>query len=148
VANLFQQTYACPSVASFHSQKTGGGPRPVLPDGEHIFKLKIPNLGNFCRVFKWKMLVYFMNIWSILQPFGLVYGNLVKVFCGNLVYLFPFWYAVPRTIWQPWPRLRICFAAGTAQVIIKTKRTHTYNFKPRLPDFSCYIVPKREKYTK
>jgi hypothetical protein len=50
--------------------------------------------------------VYFMAIWSILRPFG--------IFCGHLVYLvaiwyilspfgifFPFWYVVPRKIWQP-----------------------------------------------
>jgi hypothetical protein len=41
-------------------------PEPGLPDG--IFsdqKVKI------WRVFQWKMLVYFMAIWSILWPFGL-----------------------------------------------------------------------------
>jgi hypothetical protein len=41
-----------------------------------------------------------MAIWYILQPFG--------KFCGHLVYLwlfgifFPFWYVLPRKIWQPW----------------------------------------------
>jgi hypothetical protein len=24
-------------------------------------------------------------------------------FCGNLAYFPPFWYVVPRKIWQPWP---------------------------------------------
>jgi hypothetical protein len=45
---------------------------------------------------------------------GIFYGHLVHftVFCytlwtcgivrGNLVYIFPFWYFVPRKIWQPW----------------------------------------------
>jgi hypothetical protein len=44
---------------------------------------------------------------------GIFYGHLVhfRVFCyilwtfgiirGNLVYFFPFWYFVPRKIWQP-----------------------------------------------
>jgi hypothetical protein len=48
---------------------------------------------------------------------GMFYGHLVhfKVFCyilwafgvvhGNLVYFLPFWYFVPRKIWQPWCRL-------------------------------------------
>jgi hypothetical protein len=30
------------------------------------FQTKITNLGTFCRVLRWKMLVYFMAIWSIL----------------------------------------------------------------------------------
>jgi hypothetical protein len=58
------------------------------------FQTKNLNLGKFCRVLLWKILVYFMTIWSILQPFG--------IFCGNLVYFSPFWYFGPRKIWQPW----------------------------------------------
>jgi hypothetical protein len=38
---------------------------------------------------------YFTAIWYILLPFGIFYGY--------LVYVSPFWYAVPRKIWQPWP---------------------------------------------
>jgi hypothetical protein len=49
-----------------------------------------------------------------MEDYGLFYGHLVlfTVFCyllwtfgivrGNLVYFFPFWYFVPRKIWQPW----------------------------------------------
>jgi hypothetical protein len=37
--------------------------------------------------------VYFTAIGNILWPFG--------IFCGNLVYLSPFWYFGPRKIWQP-----------------------------------------------
>jgi hypothetical protein len=33
------------------------------------FQTKDPNLGKFCRVLQWKMLVYFMAIWSILRLF-------------------------------------------------------------------------------
>jgi hypothetical protein len=62
-------------------------------------------------------LVYFMSIWSILCPFGLFYGHLVYftaignilwpfgIFCGHLVYFSPFWYIVPKEIWQPWRQL-------------------------------------------
>jgi hypothetical protein len=66
------------------------------------FKPKIQICVNFgWRDFLWEMLVYF------------TYGQLVHftVFCyilwrfgivrGNLVYFFPFWYFVPRKIWQP-----------------------------------------------
>jgi hypothetical protein len=38
-------------------------------------------------------LVYFTSIWiPILWPFGILY----------LIHCFPFWYVVPRKIWQPW----------------------------------------------
>jgi hypothetical protein len=62
------------------------------------------------------LLVYITDIWSILQLFSkfcgnlvyfmygnlvyFLYGNLVYFMYGNLVYFFPFWYVVPRKIWQ------------------------------------------------
>jgi hypothetical protein len=46
------------------------------------------NLGIF-----YDHLVYFTAIANILWPFG--------IFCGQLVYFSPFWYFVPRKIWQP-----------------------------------------------
>jgi hypothetical protein len=63
------------------------------------FQTKNPNLGKFCRVLQWTMLVYFMAIWSIvdtafwynLWPFGIFYGYLI---------FFPFWYVEKRKIWQ------------------------------------------------
>jgi hypothetical protein len=58
------------------------------------FQNKKPNLGKFWRVLQWKVLVYFMDIGSILWSF--------LTFCGHLVFngLSPFWYIVPRKIWQ------------------------------------------------
>jgi hypothetical protein len=41
-----------------------------------VFKPKFPNLGKFWRAFEWQMLVYFITIWNILWPFGLIYGRL------------------------------------------------------------------------
>jgi hypothetical protein len=44
-----------------------------------------------------------MNIGSIFSLYvPVLYRHLVGIFCGNLVYIFPFWYAAPRKIWQPW----------------------------------------------
>jgi hypothetical protein len=43
----------------------------------------------------------FIDILSILRPIGIFYGPLV-IFCGNLVYFYPFWYVVPWKIWQHW----------------------------------------------
>jgi hypothetical protein len=39
-------------------------------------------------------LVYFMTIWNILWPFGIV--------CGHLLYFSQFEMFGPRKIWQPW----------------------------------------------
>jgi hypothetical protein len=38
---------------------------------------------------------------SILPPKGIFLGHLVFIWCsfGNF---FPFWYGVPKKIWQPW----------------------------------------------
>jgi hypothetical protein len=40
------------------------------------FQTKNPNLGKFWRACEWKML-YFITIWNILRPFGIIYGRLV-----------------------------------------------------------------------
>jgi hypothetical protein len=51
------------------------------------------NLGIF-----YDHLVYFTIFW----PFGLFYYFWpFGIYCGNLVYFPPFWYFVPRKIWQP-----------------------------------------------
>jgi hypothetical protein len=52
-----------------------GPNHPGLPDG--FFQTKNPNLGNFLRALDWKMLIYFMVMWNILQTFGLFYDHLV-----------------------------------------------------------------------
>jgi hypothetical protein len=66
------------------------------------FQTKNPNLGKFWRALEWKMLLYFMIIWNILWPFGMMYGSLVYVVCGHLVYFCLFGMFGPRKIWQPW----------------------------------------------
>jgi hypothetical protein len=50
------------------------------------FQTKNPNLGKFWIVMQWKMLVYFMDTWSILRSFVIFYGHLVYVVCGIFVY--------------------------------------------------------------
>jgi hypothetical protein len=46
----------------------------------------------------YRHLVNFTVLCYILWAFGIVRGN--------LVYFFPFWYIVPRKIWQPWFQCR------------------------------------------
>jgi hypothetical protein len=52
------------------------------------FQTKNPNLGKLWRALQWKMLVYFMAIWSILW--------LVGICCGQLVYFKVVWYIFPH----------------------------------------------------
>jgi hypothetical protein len=65
---------------------------PGLPDG--LFSNQNPNLDKFWRVLQWKILVYFITIWSILRqleiftaiwyilwPFGAFLS--VLVFCNK-----------------------------------------------------------------
>jgi hypothetical protein len=54
-----------------------------------VFKPKLQILGKFWRVLQWKVLVYFMDTWSILRSFVIFYGHLVHLARGNLVYFFP-----------------------------------------------------------
>jgi hypothetical protein len=74
------------------------------------FQTKNINLGKFWRVLQWKVLVYFWQcglctyLVYILWPFAIFYGY--------LVHIFPFWYVVPRNIWQPWFRLPPFTPAG------------------------------------
>jgi hypothetical protein len=55
------------------------------------FLTKNPNLGKFWKVLQWKMLLYYMAIRSIFQPFGKFYGH--------LVYFYPFWYILPVLVY-------------------------------------------------
>jgi hypothetical protein len=41
------------------------------------FQTKYPTLGKFWRALDWKMLIYFMTIWNILQTLGIFYDYLV-----------------------------------------------------------------------
>jgi hypothetical protein len=62
------------------------------------FETKNPNMGKFWSVLQWKMLVYFVAVWSILQPFGILVT--IWYIFGQMVYFFPLWYVVPRKIWK------------------------------------------------
>jgi hypothetical protein len=43
--------------------------------------------------------VFYGRLWSILRPCGILYDHLV--YFWPVRHIFPFWYVVPRTIWQP-----------------------------------------------
>jgi hypothetical protein len=45
----------------------------------YIFRPKIAIWVKVWRALQWKMLVYFMDIWSILRPFD--------IFCDHLIYI-------------------------------------------------------------
>jgi preprotein translocase subunit SecY len=52
------------------------------------FETNYRSLGTFWRVLQWKMLVYFMDIWSILRP--------LHKFYGHLLYFVAMWSFFPR----------------------------------------------------
>jgi hypothetical protein len=66
----------------------------------YIFKPKIPILVYFWRpwngIFRCILLTF-----GILRPFA-AFNGLLVYFLVCLVYIFPFWFYVPRKIWQPW----------------------------------------------
>jgi hypothetical protein len=79
-----------------------------------------------------------MEIWYILGAFG--------IFCGNLVYFFPFWYVVPRKIWQPWT----CYPCLFFILLeLGMSLTHSYvsfgyyRFLCKMPIFFSLIVFKK-----
>jgi hypothetical protein len=71
------------------------------------------------------MLLYCMETWSILRSFVIFYGHLPSVVRGILVYLFPFWYFVPRKIWQPWKRQSFLGWGQGDQITLRQKRQKT-----------------------
>jgi hypothetical protein len=73
---------------------------PCLQQGCQMvcFQNKNPNLGKLWRVLQWKMLFNFMDTWSILC---MVFCYILWIF-GVVRGISPFWYCVPRKIWQPW----------------------------------------------
>jgi hypothetical protein len=74
-----------------------------LPDGIY-FQTKNPHLGKFWRALLWKVLVYFMTIWSILRPVG-IFDRLSGIFSQLR-------HVVPWKIWQPCCR-RVSFVDGS-----------------------------------
>jgi hypothetical protein len=61
-----------------------------------IFRPKIAlriNFGGHCNGRCY--VVYFMDIWSILQPFDIFYEHLIYMVYGHLVYFVAIWYIFP-----------------------------------------------------
>jgi hypothetical protein len=82
-----------------------------------VFKPKIQiwvNFGGSCNGRWWCIfyghLVHFTVFCYILSTFGIVRGNMYGIF-------FPFWYFVPRTIWQPCsPQILYCSVATKGSI--------------------------------
>jgi hypothetical protein len=63
------------------------------------FQTKNSNLGKLWRPLVWKILVYFMALWNILLPFGIIFGNLIQFVVIWCVFS-RFGKFGPRNIWQ------------------------------------------------
>jgi hypothetical protein len=75
------------------------------------FQTKNPNLGKFWRPLDWKMLIYFMAIWNILQTFGIFYGH--------LGYLMTMWY-IFRSFGTFFPLLVPCTKKNLATLLLSS----------------------------
>jgi hypothetical protein len=66
---------------------------------------------------------YFTVIWYVLLP--------LVIFCGNLVYISPFWYVAPRKIWQPccWRQHRYVYAQGESFILSESLKSVFAAFK-------------------
>jgi hypothetical protein len=76
------------------------------------------------------LIAYFKAIWYILWQFA--------VFCGHLVYFFPFWYVVQRKIWQP---CILCLREDWNQTELKQ---HCL-LKKIVAVFGCHASPRKGK---
>jgi hypothetical protein len=47
------------------------------------------------------MLLYFMTIWNILRPFGIIYSLLCSIVCGHLIYFCRFGMFGPKKSGNP-----------------------------------------------
>jgi hypothetical protein len=56
-------------------------------------KTKNQDLGKFWRVLKWKTMVHFKGVWSILQPFGILGVWPFGIFLVS-------WYIFPRMLYR------------------------------------------------
>jgi hypothetical protein len=54
------------------------------------------------------------------RPFGIV--------CGDLVYFPPFWYVLPRKIWQPWPT-SVSVKQGRLNALFSMTRVRSFVMK-------------------
>jgi hypothetical protein len=96
------------------------------------FQAKNANLGKFFGPCGRKMLVNFINMSSILPPFG--------IFCGNLVYFMALWYSLWQfgifygnlvyfmVIWYIFPLLVCCIKVNLATLIPASKSIHLLHF--------------------
>jgi hypothetical protein len=64
-----------------------------LPDG--LFSNQKSKFGFILNGLQWKILVYFVTIWSILWPFDMFYLHLVYFIYIWSTYFMAIWYILP-----------------------------------------------------
>jgi hypothetical protein len=64
------------------------------------FQTKNTKCGIFWKALEWEILVYFMHFWNFLSC--LLNCIAVWYILWSFGIFLPFWYVVPRKIWQPW----------------------------------------------
>jgi hypothetical protein len=120
------------------------------------FLTKNPNLGTLWRALGRKLFLYFMIIWNVLWLFGIIYGSLLYVVCGHLVYFSHFGMFGPKKSGNPVSNFRLQFQNNnflSHLTFQATKKTLCFystflwqsetGYKPGLPDFSLFKIHKQ-----
>jgi hypothetical protein len=83
----FWQNSSEREIATFGCQKNDSLSKTDQGCQMVYFQTKNPNLGKFLSALDWKVSIYFMAIWNIIQTFGKIYDHL-----AHFVFI---WYIFP-----------------------------------------------------
>jgi hypothetical protein len=130
------------------------------------FQKQNQNLGKFWRVLQWKILVYFMAIWSIFRPFGILLAlwyilwsfGVFSLLCYILtrkIWQPCFWLLFSMTIWNSiWKYFVTCFHWRVKARIVGSNPVTAYRYTEGTYIKVCIryiciedIIEKKSKYT-
>jgi hypothetical protein len=77
------------------------------------FQTENPNLDESWKVLQRQIMVVFMGILSILGSNGIFYSHLVHLVVIWYIFSHPFWYIVPKKIWQACSPPKVAFSEPT-----------------------------------
>jgi hypothetical protein len=131
--HTWQQNWVAPCRATLRDQISTNPicVSPVQGCQMVCFQTKIPNLGKFGMDLDWKMLIYFMLIWYILQ----ILGYFITTYLVHFVfiwYIFPVWVSCTKknlaTQLLSLNNVRCCI---THKIPIPVKQTFTLQIRRR-----------------
>jgi hypothetical protein len=108
------------------------------------FLTENPHSGKIWRVLQWKITVYFGQFSRHLVYFTycpLVYFVVIWYILWSFGIFSPFWYAVPRKIWQPWCCFKCCRTKNVCRKVRTKNATSCSSFV-----MPCPPIPFRFKF--